>query len=112
MARSRGATSRQWMPPSLRMATNAVKFSPTAQRVHAEREAPDHAALEQLLHPFVHGRGGQAHLGTDVGVRTPAIGTHGRNNSGIHVVCLNICLHRYVLVKIPKTANRVSINFR
>ena len=29
MARRRGATSRQWMPPSLRMATKAVKFSPT-----------------------------------------------------------------------------------
>ena len=67
---------------------------PHTIRVHAQREALDHAALNHLLHALVHRRRGQAHLSGHVGVRTPAVSAQRRKNSGIYAIQLNIYLHR------------------
>ena len=46
-----------------------------------------------LLIALMHGSGGQPHFSPHVGIGTPAIRAKRRNYSGVHVICLNICLH-------------------
>ena len=57
-------------------------------RVHTQGKPLDHAALQHLFHPLVHGGGGQAHLCGHLGVRTTAVGAESRKNSGVNRVYL------------------------